>query len=501
MDPVNPQRDRRLVAALCAFAAIRVLVLAAAFPLFDNVDEAEHFDLVHRYSRADVPRGLETKSPEVVRLIRRSESWEYVDAPASFPGGRTPPPAWTLPEPLLERAYARALEEDAKFTNAEGTQQPLYYVVAGAWYRLGELLGLRQGFGAYWVRFLNAPLVALAVWIVHLVARALVPGARRVHLGAAALAAVFPQDAFLSIGNDVLAPLSVGAAFLALIRLVQGEPKGIVPHALAGLAVSASLLTKLTNVAVLGVAAAVVAVELLDARGSGRKGAVLPRLAALAAAAALPAGLWAARNYVVLGDLTGIAQKAARLDWTPKPLGEIFRHPIFTPWGLGYFVDHLLSTFWSGEFFWHGRRLSWAPADAFYVLSTLALLAVAAFAVLRRRTGEAPHERFGPSMGFVLLLLSVLVLVWGSIAYDFGSCLYPSRELPFIVSGRLMGGALAPFLCLYVVGLDRLLSRLGAGRFVSPGVAALAVAVLAVEIALSLGAFASRFNWYHMIAA
>ncbi len=501
MGPTPRHRERLLVAALCAVAAVRVLVLAAAFPLFDNVDETSHFDLVYRYSRGDVPRGLAPKSAEAVRIIRYSKTWEYVDTPQSFPGGRTPPPGWAVPRAVLDRALAAAVAEDATLTNAEGTQQPLYYFLAGAWYRLGELLGQRQGFGPYWIRFLNAPLVALMVWVVYLVAGALVPGATTVRLGATVLAAFFPQDAFLSIGNDVLAPVMVGLAFLALVKLVDGEPRGIAPHVLAGLAVSASVLAKLTNVPVLGVAAAVAAVELLDARRSGKSSAAWPRVVALAAAIVLPAGLWAARNHAILGNFTGMPQKAARLDWTPKPLGEVLDHPIFTPSGLWHFLDGLLASFWRGEFYWHGERLAWVGTDVFYVLSSLLLLSVAAFAVLGRRRKGARDGRFGLRMGLLLLLLSVLLLAWGSMAYDFGRCRYPSRELPFITSGRLMGGALAPFLCLYVLGLDRLLSRFGAGRAVLPVVALVAAAITAVELVLALGAFASRFNWFHMPAA
>jgi hypothetical protein len=104
-------------------------------------------------------------------------------------------------------------------------------------------------------------------------------------------------------------------------------------------------------------------------------------------------------------------------------------------------------------------------------------------------------------MGLLLVLLSLLLLAWGSVSYDFGRCRYPSREFPFIASGRLLGGALAPFLCLYVLGLDRILSRLGAGRATLPILAGLAGAMTGVELVLSLGAFASRFNWFHMISA
>ena len=92
MVPFPRNRERLLVAALCAVAAVRILVLAAAFPLFDNVDETSHFDLVYRYSHGDIPRGLAPKSPDVVKIVLYCKTMEYVSSPELFPGGRMPPP-------------------------------------------------------------------------------------------------------------------------------------------------------------------------------------------------------------------------------------------------------------------------------------------------------------------------------------------------------------------------------------------------------------------------
>ena len=59
-------RERKIVLLLCALAAIHVFVFSAAFPLFNNVDEAAHFDLVLKYSRGDLPQGIENLSPAVL---------------------------------------------------------------------------------------------------------------------------------------------------------------------------------------------------------------------------------------------------------------------------------------------------------------------------------------------------------------------------------------------------------------------------------------------------
>ena len=271
-------------------------------------------------------------------------------------------------------------------------------------------------------------------------------------------------------------------------------------HALAGLAVSASLLTKLTNLPILAIAAAVAAIELIAARRRGELPAVWPRVVLLASTIALPAGAWALRNYVLMGDFTGMAQKAARLGWTPKPAAELLHHPIFTPAGSWQFLGFVLASFWRGEFTWHGTPLAWGGVDLFYAASSLLLVGVAAAAAFARGPAESCGERFGIRAGLGLVVLSILLLAWGSIAYDFGRCRYPSTEFPYIASGRLIGGAMAPFLCLYAIGLKRLLSRLGAGRAALPLLILLALAMVSMEVVLSLDVFGSRFNWFHMVA-
>ena len=56
--------ERKLLAVLCAIAAARVFAFSAAFPFFNNVDEQAHVDLVMKYARGDLPRGLGHFSPE-----------------------------------------------------------------------------------------------------------------------------------------------------------------------------------------------------------------------------------------------------------------------------------------------------------------------------------------------------------------------------------------------------------------------------------------------------
>ena len=85
-----------------------------------------------------------------------------------------------------------------------------------------------------------------------------------------------------------------------------------------------------------------------------------------------------------------------------------------------------------------------------------------------------------------------------SIIFDFGRCLYPSRSYPYFASGRLLGGAVIPFMLLYVYGLDRALrfNRSGAVRYLALG--GIGLVVTTSEVILSLPIFSSPYNFFHM---
>jgi hypothetical protein len=84
-----------------------------------------------------------------------------------------------------------------------------------------------------------------------------------------------------------------------------------------------------------------------------------------------------------------------------------------------------------------------------------------------------------------------------SIIYDFNNCANPSRQHPYFQAGRMLLGALVPFLLLIVHGGDRLLSRFGiTAKFIA--LAVVVLAMLAVEIATDRHVFNSQYNWFHM---
>jgi hypothetical protein len=182
------------------------------------------------------------------------------------------------------------------------------------------------------------------------------------------------------------------------------------------------------------------------------------------------------------------------LGWTVKPFGEIWHHPILTPGGATYFWSEFTKSLWRGEIAWHRTTLAFGPLDLFYAVSSLALAVPAAvLLMLRRDRGRYPYLA-----GTLLVALSIVLLAVLSMVYDFGDCFYPSRDVPYIVSARLVSGMMVPFILLYLSGLDILLSRIRLHGWRWAFTAALLVGVTVSEVILSLPVFGSAFNIFHM---
>ena len=545
--PFSRWKERWLIWLLCAAAGLRVFVYAAAFPFFNNVDEPAHFDLVMKYSLLRMPRAMEDFSPESIPSIVLFSSPEYLLTPDQFPDGKYPAPRWLHPDKPVGLVFAGSPSWWETHPNHESTGGPLYYMVAGMWARLGRWCGLENIYLLYWIRFLNIPLAAALVWLGYAAARMVFPGRIFPRLGVPMLLAFFPQEIFYSIQSDTLSPLCFGAAFVGLARWLQTDAPSPRLGALTGLALAAAWLVKATNMPLVAVAVLAVMIKSLAAARAGRVGAALPALALLLLCAALPIGGWCLWSRHAFGDLTGASAKIQYLGWTRKPFLDWWRHPIFTPSGLGTFLSELLAGFWRGEFFWGRRPLAMPGADAFYWISSLLLpgLAVAGLfrkgpgltgwqrasggghrAPLQANGGRASRFRIGSRLelgrssslalpddeisgltsgqrqalwlAFWCFAASVAFLGLASIAFDFGQCVNPSRAHPYFTSGRLLCGALIPFLLLYAHGLDRALGlvKSRAGRTLALGGIVLCVAVL--ELVLNLPAFSSQYNWFHL---
>jgi hypothetical protein len=491
--------ERAVVWAGCLVAAIRVFVYSSAFPFFNNVDEQAHFDLVLRYARHGVQPGMAPFSDEAAEYIALYSSTEYVLGPEKFPGGKAPPPIWRMPRASASYRFQGIASLWRAQVNHEGTSPPLYYFVAAQWWRAGEALGLEGGYLLYWTRFFNVLLGAGLVWLGYWAARLVFPGPGFPRLAVALLLAFFPQDIFYSIQSDVLSPVLFGLAFIGLIKLWQSDNPGIGWAAFTGVAMAGAALVKATNLPLLAVSALAVLVKVWQLARVGRRRAAWPAFVALAACAALPVVAWMCWSYHAFGDVTGSAQKIQLMGWTRKPLSQWWPHPLFTWRGEKEFLGGILASFWRGEFCWDSRTLASPVADAFYCGSSLVLVGANLPGLLRFGRRLPPQQSAVLWMALALCAASLAFAAVSSMAFDFGTWEYPSRADPIFASGRLMSGALIPFLLLYVRGLDQLLGWHG-NRWARPaGLAAIIVLITVSEFLVNRPAFASPYNFFHLV--
>jgi hypothetical protein len=494
----SESQERRIVWLLCLLAALHVFVFSAAAPFFNNVDEQIHLDLAVKYSQGHVPRSLEPVSAEVVPYATLYGSPEYVGIPTNFPDGQFPPPPWTQPLEKVRPALVAKAAGWRTVTNYEASQPPLYYTVAGLWWRLWKACGFHDGFLLYWIRFLNVFLVAALVWLGYVAARLVFPDNFFLRLGVPALLAFIPQSAFYSIQNDVLSPLVFGAAFILLVRLLRAEIPGVRLGTITGLALAATFLTKISNLPLLAVSGLAVLFKIGDLARSGKLRAAGPALASLSLCAVLPMIAWLAWCKYAFGDFSGTAAKIQFLGWTHKPFSEWWHHPIFTPHGLWTFVSGLMATFWQGEFLWHRQPLASPVVDAIYAILSVGFVGVAVIALLSRSTVPTKSQRQALWLGFWSFIATVVFLGFLSVIYDFQDCFYPSSAHPYFTSGRLMLGALIPFLLLYLYGLDRALCRVK-NSWIRPLVlAGMILFMLISETVINWRLFPNAYNWFHM---
>jgi hypothetical protein len=490
--------EGKIVLLFCLLAAIHVFVFSATFPFYCVVDEQAHFDLAVRYSQGKLPRSLAPPCDEALPYIVIFSTPEFLWVPTSQPGGIIPPPPWKQPvEKVRETLLAKQAGNRKLFKNYEAASPPMYYSLAGAWWRLGKWFKLDGGQLLYWLRFLNVPLVSALVWLGWRTARKIFPENNFVCLAVPGIIAFMPQTTFYTINNDVLSPICFGAAFICLIKLLRTEVPDFRLGIFTGLALAATFLTKISNLPLLAVSAAVILFKVAQLARAGKLRAAFPSLAALALCAGLPMAAWLAWCKHAFGDFTGTASKIQFLGWTHKPFAEWWHHPIFTPHGFWIFIHDLLATFWQGEFLWHRQPLALPGVDLIYVLASIVLIIIALPNLLPRSKYPTAPQRQALWFCFACFAAAVAFLGFLSLIYDFQDCFYPSREHPYFSSGRLMLGALIPFLLLFVYGLDRALKNFGnAAKF--SALAGFILFMVAAEITIDWPVFPNPYNWFHM---
>ena len=484
-----------LIWLLCIAAALRVLIFSAAFPFFSNVDEYLHFDVITQYSQGQVPDSFNRLRGDALDWIVPYASPEFLSAPEQFRNGKFPTPLWKQSGAEVESEIAATRAAWSDQVNFESSQPPLYYMLASVWWWIGKHVGFTGLQSLYWIRVLNALLIAIVVWVGYLAARTIAPERIELRLGVPLLLAFIPQNVFYTINNDVLSPVCFGVLFLLLLQWLRAETHSVWLGVATGLAIAATYLTKLSNLPFIGVALLVIILKLL--RITWRRPAKeLATQAALLVFAAIPIGSWMVWNKVHFGDLTGSTAKIGLLGWIQKPLAAWWQHPIFTPGGFWVFSSSLIESFWRGELTWHGHFLNWGNVDWFFVISSPVLL-FSAICGVASRSAFSTFQRQAIGSAILVCLAGIFFLALLSIQFDFGDSTGPTRVHPYFTAGRLLSGALIPFTLIYVYGIAFLLARTNREVWLLSIIAGIVAVTLISEIGVNHEVFASEHNWFH----
>lgn len=493
MAPAPASYDRKIVLLLCLVAAAHVFVFSAGFPFFNNVDEPAHFDLVVKYSHGHVPRGAEKFSPDAAAFLALFSSCAFMGTPDDFPDHRMPPPPWTQAPEKMRRDFAMNSAAWQLQTNYEVSQTPLYYALAGLWWRGGQCLGLQGGGLLYSLRFFNIIWAGILVWLTWLAARLVFPRSLFLQIAPPILVALMPQSAFYSIGNDVLSPVFFGVTFILLLKWLSADRPTAGTGAATGLAFAATWLAKATNLPVLAVAGLAALFKTWQIFRKEGWRALVPFLTFLGAALP-PMIVWAVWCKLNYGDFSGSVLKMRHFGWTIKPFGQWWHHPIFSPEGIWTYLNGQLDTFWQGELLWRNEPMALHGSASIYTALSLILIIMSIPFLWRNPVAE---QRRALQLSLVSFIAALGFFALMSIVYDFHNCPNPSREHPYFQAGRMILGALIPFMLLIAYGIDRALNRFGLGtKFIVLGI--LVSLMLASEIVADWPAFSSPYNWFHL---
>ena len=494
------RRPELVAVALAILAGLRILIFSAAFPLLNPIDERLHLMTIQLYARGTLPGSeLPHIDASIARRLLLYWSPEYNHTQQDLAHERVTGPLYALSHEdqekrLAESFYVSRLQQWIDRADYEAQSAPVYYLTAAAWYRLGAALGLHDWALDYWPRALNPIAYGILVWFSFCFVRVIYPQDAFLQFAVPALVAVFPQDVFYGMNRDVFSAPLTAASLLAMARSVKDVRNGPLFLILSSFLAGLSFLSNVSNVVLFGAVAITVGFCLNELRAPiGRTVSVLA--SCIVAAGALP-GIWMLRNYVVIGDLTGGRAKAHDLGWTVKPLNQMFNHPLFSLSGLRYFVLELTRRFWRGEYVWHDVPMNSPLADRIYLISTAVFVSAFVIAfLLRQNKLSRVHKLFGV-LSLFLVASSVLFLAVISLPFDFHGCAYPSRVLPYFVSGRIISGAILPFVLIYASGLTIVVNIFR--RSVSPGalLTCLISFIVVVEIRIRSVVFASPYNFY-----
>lgn len=477
--------ENPLIIVLCIIALIRIFTFSAAFPFFNNVDEHAHFDMVIKYAGGFLPSNQSDNfDKESAEVIANYGTTEYFHR-----------------EPVLSREPFTVTRKNAWLNekNHEAFSPPVYYMIAGAWYNFGKVIGLKGGYLLYWIRFMNLPIYALFLWVAYLFCRYTEPDNLYLRIGIILLLSFFPQDVFYSINGDVLSPLLLTSALLLLTKIYLNN-RAFWLYPLAGIMIAGTVLVKLSNLPALLIFSIILLMLVKKLNSTGQLLNSTLRLLSMLAAVIVPLIIWISFNLCTSGDMTGASHKIEYFGWSVKPFSEWGNHPIFTLQGIGYFFSELARTFWRGEFIWHLERVASKSADIIYIVTTLIFETAGIAGIISERKNVLSDKKYFNCLNICILVSYILFLIILSIRYDFGGCPYPSRDLPYFTSGRLILAALVPFLIIYIKGIELIAAKIS--KRIDPIIVIILIVLyssfLEITNYVERGVFASPYNFFHL---
>ena len=490
-------QSNKIIFGLCIFAALRVFVYSSALPLFNNVDEICHFDLVVKYCKANYPTQLETYSGLSTKYMAKCGSTEYAVDPKKNKTNAIPYFLSGINDSTSKALLKGLADYWSVQTNYESGTAPLYYFIAGAWAKLGIVLGLFDSdtcYLPYWVRYLNILFIILLILITSKIAKLLFPQNKFLLIGMPLLAAVMPQDTFYSVQSDVLSPIFYGFTCFYVIKLIQNKDVVLKHYLLTGICISCVVLIKIINFPLALIVFYLVVNNFIKQHKKQPK--AVNGLMTFLIAAILPIALWGFRNTFYFGDFFATETKIKLLSWKHKEISEWLNTPFLTFNNQFQFITEILESFWRGEIIWYGKAISESHIDTFYWSSSIIMIFASMFTFKNSFQWQKNQLYKAAALSFFSLLLFNYVL---SFAFEFPPFNYPSSEKPFFVSGRLLSAALIPFIALYLIGLNTLMTHLKNEKIKLSVLCLLALIITATELSIHYQIFESKYNFFHII--
>ncbi|MHB8792603.1 MAG: glycosyltransferase family 39 protein [Thermoleophilia bacterium] len=431
-------RERRIILALWLVLLLQGIVFALIQPVWSRVDEAQHYHYIQYLveNQALPVEGETLVSREVVDISVEANQWGWRPTGVMSTPAQLDPAAWqTVPEELDEQDREKWVRRNLWRFSYEAMQPPLYYALNTPVY---AAMPEDPFIKLYGMRLLAALLASALVPLTWLTARETCPGDRLVVYGAPVVMLLTQGYALnmSQITNDALiVPMAAGSVLLFLRMVVRGLSWR--RSLIAGVAIGASLLAKMTAIFLLPVA--LTALALLVYYRRERFSAAVAHAAVIFGTASAILAPWIIHNFAIYGDATGA--NAAR-----PLMSSFFMSPMVSLSTLR--LDELLPTYWFGEPIF--PFAFWVNALAAAGFAMVAALFGAVWYFYQADEDDAGAESARLTLNFAVAAFVIGVAVTLLIPFGSGIGGVPGRYLyPLLPLGTV----------LLMFGMKRLLGR------------------------------------------